>query len=1143
MDLKLGLTTTPNSACRFAASRLPLLLLLAALSLCVLGVLGQDNFYFSPQPADVRVRKGESATLRCGVSNADRVAFHWTLDGEPVRNTTRRFQQGSDLRLTRVDPSLDMGEFRCIATNASSGFSLASQGAQLNILWIGDQVSVELHSPSSPDQLAVGGELSLRCRAEGVPEPQLEWFHNGVRLFRSERVSFRGRRFHLAALTPADNGVYTCAASSEAGMVRSRRGFALTLAGENVPRISTLPSDVTVKRGDVARLDCVYERAAVTEWYALDGDVPLGNTTKTTILGNSSLLVQNVQSSDEGLYRCVGVGQDKNAAQQSFVARISLAFLEDFKHESIEPPLPEDRTVVAAKGGQLELLCVVPEGQPRPRAWWEDPSGHTIGDSGRVRVSGTRLLVDSAKKGDAGNYTCVAQNMAHTRRTSVTLFVAVAPSVSSHPLDLTVDEGEETTLTCSYTGSPPPVTRVTWQHDDRPLRPAGNGGSANTDPITAAVNGNGGPGHLNTYPNGTLHIRNVGLSDSGDYFCSVNTTGFPVQTAKVATLQVRERLKFVPAPVSRNLELGSNAKVYCRARGSPSPIVRWIKEQEGGRQPPSLEWPPHIRDENGTLRFQGVRAQDAGRYTCVATSTQGLINATVRLDVIMMPRFTVQPSPTRAVEGYSAMLHCKATGDPLPTIQWDRNNVLNNFDPQRYRVLENGSLYISEVHRDDDGKYGCTAGNSGGLRRVEASLVVLDSEGYSSGSLPGVGDPGENTMAKTVTITLGAAAIYMMLVMGLMIWCRFRRARRKAMLLLQVSSEVAKPDDDIAPTEMRDKAVTVTASARDSLVAPHGGSCVVDGKDGNAAADALSHSSGSHSQHSRRSRNSYDKLHYPRQDLHTMMLLGRGEFGDVFLAKARNIIEGEAETVVMVKALHSRDEWAHADFKREMDMFHKLSHEGIARLLGVSRDVEPFLVIMEYTDWGDLKQFLLATQKDSQRKGPKPPPLNQAQAIGVCHQVALAMEHLANHRFTHRDLAARNCLITSRVDIKVSCPALCRDSYVAEYAMHQNRSVPIRWTPGEALFEDEWSTKSDVYSFAVLAWEVFTQGLLPHADKDDATVLRLLKSSELRWTAPASAPTPFAELLDRCWQRSPRDRPSFSEVAVRIGEIFVDSNV
>ncbi|CAN7977446.1 unnamed protein product, partial [Ixodes persulcatus] len=115
--------------------------------------------------------------------------------------------------------------------------------------------------------------------------------------------------------------------------------------------------------------------------------------------------------------------------------------------------------------------------------------------------------------------------------------------------------------------------------------------------------------------------------------------------------------------------------------------------------------------------------------------------------------------------------------------------------------------------------------------------------------------------------------------------------------------------------------------------------------------DALSHSSGSHSQHSKRSRSSYDRLQYPRHDLHTMMLLGRGEFGDVFLAKARGIREGDQETVVMVKALHSREEWAHADFKREMDMFHKLNHEGITRVLGVSRDVEPFLVIMEYTDW------------------------------------------------------------------------------------------------------------------------------------------------------------------------------------------------
>lgn len=91
---------------------------------------------------------------------------------------------------------------------------------------------------------------------------------------------------------------------------------------------------------------------------------------------------------------------------------------------------------------------------------------------------------------------------------------------------------------------------------------------------------------------------------------------------------------------------------------------------------------------------------------------------------IVMPKFTVQPSDTVANEGEPVTLHCLAEGDPLPIIQWDKNNQLNGFNHIRFKVLENGSLFASEVHTDDEGKYGCTAGNSGGLRRHEVSLVV-----------------------------------------------------------------------------------------------------------------------------------------------------------------------------------------------------------------------------------------------------------------------------------------------------------------------------------------------------------------------------------------------------------------------------------
>lgn len=83
--------------------------------------------------------------------------------------------------------------------------------------------------------------------------------------------------------------------------------------------------------------------------------------------------------------------------------------------------------------------------------------------------------------------------------------------------------------------------------------------------------------------------------------------------------------------MNRKLELGSNAKIYCKAGGSTPPVVKWTKIDAR-----SAEWPPHIRDDNGTLHFNRVLTTDTGKYMCVATSSQGIINATIDVDVIGM---------------------------------------------------------------------------------------------------------------------------------------------------------------------------------------------------------------------------------------------------------------------------------------------------------------------------------------------------------------------------------------------------------------------------------------------------------------------------------------------------------------------------
>lgn len=181
-----------------------------------------------------------------------------------------------------------------------------------------------------------------------------------------------------------------------------------------------------------------------------------------------------------------------------------------------------------------------------------------------------------------------------------------------------------------------------------------------------------------------------------------------------------ENLKFAPQPTSKNLELGTVGKVHCRAQGTPNPQIKWTAE--GG------DLSEEIEDRNGTLVFRNVTASQSGNYTCFAKNVQGEISATVAITVVVAPRFLVfSDGPINVTEMGDAMLHCQATGDPTPTIQWDKDLVYlsgNESEASRYEVLENGTLLLHKVHLEDEGQYGCTIGNSGGLKREEIQLVV-----------------------------------------------------------------------------------------------------------------------------------------------------------------------------------------------------------------------------------------------------------------------------------------------------------------------------------------------------------------------------------------------------------------------------------
>ena len=166
------------------------------------------------------------------------------------------------------------------------------------------------------------------------------------------------------------------------------------------------------------------------------------------------------------------------------------------------------------------------------------------------------------------------------------------------------------------------------------------------------------------------------------------------------------------------------------------------------------------------------------------------------------------------------------------------------------------------------------------------------------------------------------------------------------------------------------------------------------------------------------------------------------------------------------------------------------------------------------------------------------PPLTLAQKLNMCNQVSLGMEHLSNHRFIHKDLAARNILLTSRLELKISSLSLCRDIYAGEYYLHAQNLIPLRWTPMEAVFEDDYSTKSDVWAFGVFMWEVFHLGEFPYSSIHDDEVLKRLKIGELQLPISEQIPVEISEIIRKCMANSPRDRPLFSDLCLYLSDIM-----
>uniref|UniRef100_A0A8C1ZH77 Sidekick cell adhesion molecule 2b n=1 Tax=Cyprinus carpio TaxID=7962 RepID=A0A8C1ZH77_CYPCA len=524
-------------------------------------------------------------------------------------------------------------------------------------------------------------------------------------VLRVNLLCFISCRYLIPSLDRSHAGFYRCIVRNRVGALLQRRTEVQVAymgsfeEGERAQAVSQGEGAVI----PAPRIRC-YPQPQVT-WFRDGRKIPPSSRIAITL--DNTLVILSTVAPDAGRYYVQAVN-DKNGENKTGQPITLSVENVGGPADPIAPTIviPPRNTSVISGTSEVTVECVA---NARPLiklsiSWKKDgvPVRSGLSDFNR------RLTVLSPVVSDSGFYECEAvlrSSSVPSVSAGAYLHVLEPPQFVKEPeKHITAEMEKVVDIPCQARGVPQPD--IVWYKDAVPISPV-------KTPRYRVLAG------------GSLQVNGLLPDDTGMFQCFARNQAGEVQTnTYLAVTSIAPNI--TAGPSDSTVIDGMSVILHCETSGAPRPAITW---QKGERvlASGSVQLPRFTLLESGSLLISPSHLSDAGTYTCMASNSRGIDEASADLVVWARTRITNPPQDQSVIKGTKATMTCGVTHDPSVSVRfvWEKEGqVIIPQSLPRLRLDVNGTLHISQTWSGDIGTYTCRVTSVGGNDSRSAHLRV-----------------------------------------------------------------------------------------------------------------------------------------------------------------------------------------------------------------------------------------------------------------------------------------------------------------------------------------------------------------------------------------------------------------------------------